>query len=205
MTPASAAAAPTAPVRHRVKVRTRADQRSTPARRSNAARSPRERQASARARAAARARSRSSSVSGSSAAVRRERRPGAAPAGVSALPGAAVRSVVAVRDISESSLVRRLTQNRVWVGVLATMLCGIVALNVYSVSLNARAGAASAKIDRLERDNSAIRGEIAERLSSDRVGTIAPTLGMVSVDPTEARYLTTDPNDAAEAARNLGY
>lgn len=98
-----------------------------------------------------------------------------------------------------------MTRNRIWVGVLASMLCGIVALNVYSVSLNAKAGAVTAKVERLERDNSAIRGEIAERLSSDRVATMAPSLGMVVVNPTEARYLEIEPGDAAEAARNLGY
>ena len=89
--------------------------------------------------------------------------------------------------------------------VLTTMLFGIVALNVYSVSLSARASADATAIDRLERDNSAIRGEIAERLSSDQVEAAAPSLGMIVVDPTQARYLGTSPDDAEQAARNLGY
>ena len=98
-----------------------------------------------------------------------------------------------------------MTRGRAWVAVLATMLFGIVALNVYSVSLNVKASAAATTIDRLERDNSAIRGEIAERLSSDQVAAAAPSFGMVVVDPTDVRYLSTSPDDAEQAALNLGY
>ena len=200
--PASASAARTAPVRHNVQVRTR---RATPARNrpstSSAARSANAR----RAAAAQRARARTATRQPGSASRPRTKAIGSAGAGVAAIPGAAVRSAVAVRDISESSLIRRMTRGRVWVAVLATMLFGIVALNVYSVSLNVKVSAAATSIDRLERDNSAIRGEIAERLSSDQVEAAAPSLGMVVVDPTDVRYLSTSSDDAEQAARNLGY
>lgn len=102
-------------------------------------------------------------------------------------------------------MIKRMTRGRAWVAVLTAMLAGIVALNVYSVSLNVKASAAATAIDQLERENSAIRGEIAERLSSDQVGAAAPSLGMVVLDPTEVRYLNTSPDDAQQAARNLGY
>jgi len=188
--PAVAGAARTAPVRHKARVRTR---RASPA----PSRTPGARRSAAQQRAQVR------SSSGRPARVATER--ASAGAGVAAIPGAAVRGAVAVRDLSESSLIKRMTRGRAWVAVLTTMLFGIVALNVYSVSLSARASADATAIDRLERDNSAIRGEIAERLSSDQVEAAAPSLGMIVVDPTQARYLGTSPDDAEQAARNLGY
>lgn len=190
--PAVASAARTAPVRHKARVRTR---RASPA----PARSSATRRAAAQRRAQLRtAPSRNQRVQRPPAKV-------STGAGVAAIPGAAVRGAVAVKDISESSLIRQLTRGRAWVAVLATMLFGIVALNVYSVSLNVKASADATAIDRLERDNSAIRGEIAQRLSSDQVEAAAPSLGMVVLDPVDVRYLETGTDDAAQAARNLGY
>lgn len=200
--PASASAARTAPVRHNVQVRTR---RAAPARNRRTTPSAARSANARRAAAAQRARARTATRQPGNASRPRTKAIGSAGAGVAAIPGAAVRSAVAVRDISESSLVRRMTRGRAWVAVLATMLFGIVALNVYSVSLNVKASAAATSIDRLERDNSAIRGEIAERLSSDQVEAAAPSLGMIVVDPTDVRYLSTSPDDAEQAARNLGY
>ena len=190
--PAGASAARTAPVRHKVQVRTR---------RSVSARTPDARRAAAARRAEARTSPRRTTPEGRS----RPASNASAVAGVASLPGAAVRSAVAVRDISESSMIKRMTRGRAWVAVLTTMLAGIVALNVYSVSLNVKASAAATAIDRLERENSAFRGEIAERLSSDQVEAAAPSLGMIVLDPTEVRYLNTSPDDAEQAARNLGY
>lgn len=200
--PAAATAARTARVSHGVQVRTRrseATRRQRP--NTQSTRSATARRTAAQQRASVRSAARSKSAAPRS----RARSSASSAAGVSSIPGAAVRSVVAVKDISESSLIRQLTRGRAWVAVLTAMLFGIVALNVYSVSLNAKASAAASTIDRLERDNSAIRGEIAERLSSDQVEAQAPSLGMITVDPTDVRYIRTSPDDAEQAALNLGY
>ena len=64
---------------------------------------------------------------------RRRPTPAAHPrlmAGAALVPQAAVRSVGAVRDFSDSSLIMRLTRGRGWIAVLSTLLGGIVALNV---------------------------------------------------------------------------
>lgn len=200
--PATASAARTAPVRHKVQVRTR---RAAPTRGRRSAPASARSANARRAAAEQRARTRASARQQPGARRPRATAVGSAGAGVAAIPGAAVRSAVAVRDISESSVIKRMTRGRAWVAVLATMLFGIVALNVYSVSLNVKASAAATTMDRLERDNSAIRGEIAERLSSDQVAAAAPSFGMVVLDPTDVRYLSTSPDDAEQAALNLGY
>jgi cell division protein FtsL len=108
-----------------------------------------------------------------------------------------------VRDLSDSSLIMRLTRGRGWIAVLCALLGGIVALNVISLSLNADAGRLGLQIDRLETQNSALRAEVAERLSASRVETAATTLGLANPDPEEISYLSAKDGDAGKLARLL--
>jgi hypothetical protein len=66
-----------------------------------------------------------------------------APAARPKLAVVAGRTAVAVRQLPDSSLVVRMTQGRLWIGVLGLLLVGIVALNVATLSF----AAASGKID----------------------------------------------------------
>lgn len=133
----------------------------------------------------------------------RPRARNAAVAGAALLPHAAVGAAGAVRDLSDSSLIMRLTRGRGWIAVLCALLGGIVALNVISLSLNADAGRLGLQIDRLETQNSALRAEIAERLSASRVETAATTLGLANPDPEEISYLSAKDGDAGKLARLL--
>ena len=133
----------------------------------------------------------------------RPRARNAAVAGAALLPHAAVGAAGAVRDLSDSSLIMRLTRGRGWIAVLCALLGGIVALNVISLSLNADAGRLGLQIDRLETQNSALRGEIAERLSASRVETAATTLGLANPNPEEISYLSAKDGDAGKLARLL--
>jgi cell division protein FtsL len=124
--------------------------------------------------------------------------------GAALLPHAAVRTAGAVRDLSDSGLIVRLTQGRVWIGVLGALLAGIVALNVVILSLNTGAGQLDQRIDRLERENSGLRAELAQRLSSGRVEAAAARLGMAVPDPRDITYLQAGDGDAKRAANALG-
>jgi hypothetical protein len=126
-----------------------------------------------------------------------------AAAGAALLPHAAARTAGAVRDLSDSSLIVRLTHGRVWIAVLSVLLIGIVALNVAILSLNAGAGAAGEKIDALERQNSALRAEVAEKLSSVRVEQEAAALGMYVPTPKHTTYVQARDGDAKRAATAL--
>jgi len=119
------------------------------------------------------------------------------------LPQAAARTAGAVNDISNSSLIVRLTRGRGWIAVLGVLLTGIVALNVIILSLNAGAGVAGEKVDALERKNSALRAELAERLSAGRVEAEATALGMYVPDAEEVTYLRAGKGDAERAAAEL--
>jgi hypothetical protein len=127
----------------------------------------------------------------------------AAVAGAALLPHAAVGAAGAVRDLSDSSLIVRLTRGRGWIAVLCVLLGGIVTLNVLSLSLTASSGRYSVQIDRVETQNSILRAEIAERLSASRVGTAATTLGLANPDPEEISYLSAKDGDVEKLARLL--
>jgi uncharacterized membrane protein YgcG len=127
-----------------------------------------------------------------------------AVAGAALLPQAAVRSVGAVRDISDSSLIMRLTRGRGWIAVLCALLGGIVALNVASLSLNAGAGATSLRIDELKTQISALNAQIDERLSASRVEAEASRLGLAVPDPKAITYLSASNGSAERLAHLLG-
>jgi Tfp pilus assembly protein PilN len=127
-----------------------------------------------------------------------------AAAGAALLPHAAVRTAGAVRDLSDSSLIVRLTRGRSWIAVLGVLLTGIVAVNVVILSLNAGAGVAGERIDALERQNSSLRAELAEKLSAGRVEADAAALGMYVPDAKDVTYLRADKDDVADAASALG-
>jgi hypothetical protein len=126
-----------------------------------------------------------------------------AAAGAALFPQAAVRSAGAVRDLSDSSLIMRLTRGRGWIAVLCALLGGIVALNVISLSLTAGSGRLSIQIDELQTQNSALRAQIAEGLSASRVESAASTLGLAVPDPKQISYLSAGDGDAARLARLL--
>jgi hypothetical protein len=126
-----------------------------------------------------------------------------AVAGAALFPQAAVRSAGAVRDISDSSVIMRLTRGRGWIAVLGAMLVGIVALNVLSLSLTAGSGGRSIQIDELKTEISGLRAQIDERLSASRVEAEAARLGMANPNPNEIDYLSADDGSAARLAHLL--
>lgn len=168
---------------------------SAPSRRTPS-RKPRKPPPKARA-AAAKPRRRARSAS---APARLPRRNLAQPAlaGAALIPQAAVGAVGAVRDISDSSLIMRLTRGRGWIAVLCALLAGIVALNVFSLSLNSTSGRVSQQIAEVERANSALRASLAEELSASRVEEAAANLGLATPPGDQVTYLDASDKDLDE-------
>lgn len=119
------------------------------------------------------------------------------------VPGAVGRTAVAVGDLADSGLVLRLTRSRGWIAVVGFLLVGIVALNVYALSLNTGSSRTAAQADELRRQNSALRADIADGLSNERLQRVAARLGLIV--PEAGATLMLDPGgaDAAAAARRL--
>jgi hypothetical protein len=166
------------------------------------------------ASAAARKRAAATAARGrpSRAAPRRAARPtgrarsrGATPAaGVAQLvPVAVGRTAVAVGDIADSGLMVRMTRGRLWIAVLAALLTGIVALNVFSLSFSTSAGRVAERSQSLQQENSVLRARLARQLSSNRVESIAASLGLEVPAPRDIVYLSPDAGDAQVAARRL--
>lgn len=119
------------------------------------------------------------------------------------LPGAALRSAVAVRDFSDSGLIVRLTRGRGWIAVLSVLLFGIVALNVVSLSLNAGSGRVTQAVEELERQNSGLRAQLAEQLSASRIEGTAATQGLAVPAPEDISYLTAEDGDLERLVKLL--
>jgi hypothetical protein len=147
-----------------------------------------------------------------SRSVRTRSRPREAPAarlvrpamaGAALFPQAAVRSAGAVRDLSDSGLIVRLTRGRGWIAVLCALLGGIVTLNVLSLSLNAGSGRTSLQIDELKTEVSSLRARIDERLSAVKVQAEAARLGLANPDPRAITFLSAANANAARLAHLL--
>jgi hypothetical protein len=133
----------------------------------------------------------------------------AAPRAASATPARLVpiavgrRTAVAVGDLADSGLMMRMTRGRAWIGVLAVLLAGIVALNVASLGLSASTTKIGTQSDSLDRQNSVLRTQLAKQLSDERVDQIAGGLGLSIPQPGEIGYLRSGDQYAAIAARRL--
>jgi hypothetical protein len=124
-------------------------------------------------------------------------------AGAALFPQAAMRSAGAVRDLSDSGLIVRLTRGRGWIAVLSALLGGIVALNVLSLSLTAGSGRTSLQIDELKTQVSSLQAQIDERLSAVKVEAEAVRLGLANPDPQSITFLSAADGSARRVAHLL--
>jgi cell division protein FtsL len=105
--------------------------------------------------------------------------------------GVAIASRVAgvAVDVSASRLMDRLVRGRVWIGVVAFCLIGLVATQVSLLKLNSGIGRAVQTASTLERSNSSLRAEISRLSAGDRIQRLAAAGGMVMPAPADVTYL----------------
>jgi Tfp pilus assembly protein PilN len=96
-----------------------------------------------------------------------------------------------------------MTRGRLWIGVLGVLLAGIVALNVYTLSLAAKVGPIDQNIQALESENSLLRSRDAQRSGSARVRHDAGALGMEMAAVDEVATIEPARGDVAAAAQRL--
>ena len=126
------------------------------------------------------------------------------PSGVVMFPVAAVGGAAgAVGGMANSGLVVGISRSRVWIVVLGILLFGIVALNVWGLSLSASTSTMAAEIDELQRNNSVLESRIAQRLSSGRVQKAAAAVGLNAPAADAVRYVEVSSSDAEQAAERL--
>jgi hypothetical protein len=108
-----------------------------------------------------------------------------------------------LRQLPDSSLVVRMTQGRLWIGVLGVLLVGIVALNVATLSFAAGSGKIDEQITALEKENSMLESREAERFGTARIRGEAASLGLAMSNTEEPKLVEYDPGDVTTAAARL--
>jgi|GEM_PF-2655916 len=119
------------------------------------------------------------------------------------VPVAVGRTAGAVSGLADSGFFVGITRSRIWIGLLAFLLIGIVGLNVAALSLNAKASRIGALTDELKRENSALRGDLSGVLSNEHLQREAAELGLAYPAAGAVLDLRADPGDAAAAAKRL--
>jgi cell division protein FtsL len=82
---------------------------------------------------------------------------------------------------------RRVAGGVVWIGVVATLLAGVVALNVAVLRLNVRLDQTQRERNQLRADNAQLNTEIAARAASGRIVGLAS--GRLGLQPATPEYL----------------
>ncbi len=120
--------------------------------------------------------------------------------------GGLVLGVLALgKSLSNHTALDRLIRGRIWIGLIAFALIGIVTLQLLVLQLNAGIGRALVREAQLQRENAAESIENSELASGERVEAQAARLGMQLVPIGALRFLGSDPQaDIARAAAALG-
>jgi cell division protein FtsL len=85
---------------------------------------------------------------------------------------------------------RRIAGGVLWIGAVAVLLAGVVALNVAVLRLNVRLDGLGSERTQLRADNAELSSEIAARAASGRIATLASgRLGLTPAGPEDSTYL----------------
>jgi cell division protein FtsL len=85
---------------------------------------------------------------------------------------------------------RRVTVGVVWIGALATLLAGVVALNVAVLRLNMRLDRLSHERTGLQADNAALTSQLSSTMAAGRIQKLAMhRLGFVQASPDQTTFV----------------
>jgi hypothetical protein len=113
------------------------------------------------------------------------------------------RTALAVSNLADTGLLFRLTRGRLWIGMLTTLLVGIVALNVMELSFGASASTYGRQADILKRENSTLTTRLSTAYSDHSLQQAAGRDGLLSPAPGSIRYLDASTKNADIAAKRL--
>jgi cell division protein FtsL len=97
-----------------------------------------------------------------------------------------------------------LLRGRAWIALVAVLLVGIVFFNVDLLELNRDIARTADKASTLNRENAALRLQLARLASSERIQRVAAKRGLELPAPGDVRYLRLHPGaDAKRAAAHV--
>jgi cell division protein FtsL len=121
-----------------------------------------------------------------------------------AQPGLVLGLLSALESLAQHRLLDRLIRGRVWIGLVAFALIGIVTLQLGLLKLNGGIGRALEHEALLQRENAALSIENSELAAGTRVEQNAAKLGMAFVPAGSLRFLTASGHgDVGKAAAAL--
>jgi hypothetical protein len=118
-------------------------------------------------------------------------------------PGIALRAVGALERLSASAMLDRLIRGRVWIGLLAFALIGIVAMQLVVLKLNTGIGRTLQRQALLQRENSQLGIENSVSSAESRVAPLALTAGMTLAPTGTVHFVAANPDDVSRAASAL--
>jgi cell division protein FtsL len=116
------------------------------------------------------------------------------------------RSAVGLAEaVATHRLLDRLIRGRIWIGVIAFALIGIVTMQLGLLKLNAGIGRSLAREAQLQRENATLSTENSELAAGERVETQAEHAGMELIPAGAIGFLAAHPSsDVSKAAAALG-
>jgi cell division protein FtsL len=115
----------------------------------------------------------------------------------------AVRLGATAMRVGDARLLDRLVRGRAWIALVAVGLMGIVFMQVSLLKLNAGISRAVTAADTLDRQNSALRGDISNLDSGERIQAVAAKLGMITPAAGSVHYLDGRQADGVRAAASI--
>ncbi len=155
-----------------------------------------------RARRAATTTPRRVSGAARGAAVAR-RAPSSTGQGSVAVAPLGLRLARRARALPDASLLERLMRGRLWIGVLAALLLGIVFLQVSLLKLNTGIGHAVQTSSALELQNADLRRQLTQTDGGEQLQELAGAKGMVMPAPGDVGYVSAAGVDPAAAVANI--
>jgi hypothetical protein len=111
----------------------------------------------------------------------------------------ALRAIGLYERVCDSALLDRLVRGRLWIGLLAFSLIGIVAMQLMVLKLNNGIGATLQRAAALQRANAQLGIEAATGSGEGRIEPLAAATGMTFAPPGSVHFVTSSP--AADIAR----
>lgn len=138
-----------------------------------------------------------------SSPARKRSAPARRRASAGAAPGIALRGVQALDGISSSAFVDRLIRGRLWIGLLAFALIGIVAMQLLVLKFNTGIGRTLGHVATLQRENAQLNIEDSMYSSENRVAPLATAAGMTLAPAGTVHFVTASMADVPRAAAAL--
>lgn len=118
-------------------------------------------------------------------------------------PGLALRAIDALAGASNSAFLDRLIRSRLWIGILAFLLIGIVAMQLFVLRLNTDIGRTLAREAALERQNTLTNIADSSASAGNLVEPTAAAAGMTVAPAGSLHFVTVSHSDLARAAAAL--